>query len=1275
MADGESTPGKGRGNREPMMKPKSVPQPRPPQPGGKRTEIVRCEGCGNKGHVRKDCWLTAHPEFNPTVGVPWAESAVGRRAKAEVPPRFWIKDERAATAAREFKSKCCTCGVQHVMGLRNVNADVNRYTYPLTLFVNRIGTVCRALVDTGAVVGDYISLAVARRLLGRNSTAIIPDQCRVCTVFGDCKHSWGSVVLEVEFSDELINSVVNCNHSDVDKMGLFVQKLPLHFQIIDMKWYDVIIGRPTIQRITDQFHNLCTKGVTQASCHDSILPDQQDGGSRTTAAALGYTHGNVGCPPRVVSTLLEGVQRELEGDEDLTLVSYDLIADLDLQTNTLRAQDCLPDKIFGSPELQEQLKRICHEFSHIFSRAVRPDAADAPPMEIVVDELSWRRLGAARSPRPQSSVRQAEIQQLIEQMLELKIIQVSEATEYSQVHLVKKPNGKWRFCIDYRLLNEVTMFGHGWPIPNVMSMLRRIGEKRPAYFAVIDLTSGYHQMPVALNSRKYTAFVTYMGVYEFCRVPFGLKAAPSYFQRIMCTRVLAGILYTICEVYIDDVIIFAATGEALLANLRLVFERFSRYRILINPDKVVLGQEAIEYVGHILSKEGITFSNEKREKVYTMPLPMSEKSLRAFLGLANYFRDHVRNHSIITEPLQQLLQETVKLGKRAPIRWTSHTTEAFERIKDEVNRCPSLYFMDSQAPIFLHTDASDYGIGGYLFQLVEGLEQPVAFVSKALTSIQRRWSVPEKEAYAIVYCFEKLSNLIRDVQFTLRTDHRNLTFVNTSGSAKVIRWKLALQEYNFNIEFIEGSRNVIADGLSRHLAPSGEGRDPSSSLVVAPLHEEHFRVPQYWWTQLSQVHNTKAGHAGVEVTLSRLKQLHLNHKLLRAYTARFIQLCPICQKLSTIKPVINAGRYKLARYQPWERIAVDTVGPLRKDPSGYEYILVVICCFTRFVELHPVRTTSGAEAAKALLQYVGRYGCPSEIISDNGSQFRNDVIKALCTLLMTDDLKILAYSHEENGLVERVNKETLRHLRALLMEKRNIEDWVDSLPLVQRILNATPHRAIGVAPAQLLFGNTVTLDRQVIRPPDADHGDVVLSAWLDKMLATQMTLLSNAQEYQDERYNAREQQILQQPARPVPQYEDNSYALLAYPVKPPEKLMTPLKGPVRVLKSHGSTVTVQDLGTLKTSDVHISRLRPFRYDPERTNPTDVAYQSEGLYAVERILNHRGTPRRRAEMTFEVKWLGYDEPTWESWENVRTCKALHDYLTEHNMRSLISKLYR
>ena len=276
---------------------------------------------------------------------------------------------------------------------------------------------------------------------------------------------------------------------------------------------------------------------------------------------------------------------------------------------------------------REQVQKLVEEYNDIFSSTLREEAAQLDPLILKVNEDLWNNRENARPARPQSEVKRKEIKLQVDAMLEMGIIRPSQSAFWSQVILAPKPNGEWRFCIDYRRLNELTE-SMGWPIPNIEQTLNRIGEKRPKYFAVMDLTKGFFQAPLDENSSKYTAFATWHGLFEWIRVPMGLKGAPSWFQQQIATKVLGGLLHHICELYIDDLIVYGSTIEEFTQNLRLVFERFRTYKILLNPAKCDFLLKEVTYIGYLLDKKGIEMTAEKKQKALDFELPKTYKQLK-----------------------------------------------------------------------------------------------------------------------------------------------------------------------------------------------------------------------------------------------------------------------------------------------------------------------------------------------------------------------------------------------------------------------------------------------------------------------------------------------------------------------------------------------------------------------------------------------------------------------------------------------------------------------
>ena len=345
--------------------------------------------------------------------------------------------------------------------------------------------------------------------------------------------------------------------------------------------------------------------------------------------------------------------------------------------------------------------------------------------------------------------------------------------------------------------------------------------------------------------------------------------------------------------------------------------------------------------------------------------------------------------------------------------------------------------MDSTSEAHLYTDASDYGIGAYLCLIIDGKEVPIAFISRTLTKNQRdKWSTPQKEAYAIYYALCKLEHLLLDRQFIIHTDHKNLTYINDSVNAMVVRWKLYLQEYTFKIQYIKGTDNIVADNFSRLCILEESVRSEFSDEMMLQLIEqdetfynllELQSVPRRARNVIKKVHNATVGHHGVEKTMEKLQASGHTWKNMRQDVKTYIARCACCQLMSQVTPTIRSSPYTLAQQsKPMHSLAIDTIGPLPEDENGNKFIIVIIDIFSRFIELYPATDTTAVNAADAIFHHTGRYGIPSLLTSDGGSQYVNDIISSLLELIDIDHHVTLAYCKQENRIVERSNKEIHR---------------------------------------------------------------------------------------------------------------------------------------------------------------------------------------------------------------------------------------------------------
>ena len=963
-------------------------------------------------------------------------------------------------------------------------------------------------------------------------------------------------------------------------------------------------------------------------------------------------------------------------------------------------------KIEGPSSLQSGVRKLCNELRPMFRAQIRPEPAQfRDKLTLKVNDQAWFTSGnATQRLRAANAEKQEELRSQTQELLDRDCIEPCQEPVFSQPVLAKKPNGKWRFCIDYRVLNACSE-SLGWPIPKIKEVLNRLGAKRAKYFGVIDLTAGYHQAELDPESRKYTTFKTHMGTYQWKRVPFGLKGAPSYYQQ-QIANALDGLLYMRCEVYIDDIIIYGTTEEEFLDNLRAVLERLNERGITVNPAKCKFGVKTVEYVGHVVSGTGLTMSEEKKAKVLDFPVPDTTKQLRGFLGLVNYFRDHVRGYAATCAPMHALTTQT---GKR--IKWTDEAERAFEKIKIDVSNLQTLFFIDDDAPIFLHTDACKYGLGGYLFQMVEGVERPISFYSRSLKGAELNWSTIEQECFGIVCAVREFDHLLRGRPFTIRTDHANLVLMNISQAKKVIRWKMELMEYDFEIEHIAGVDNIVADAISRCVDDMEQPPEKrrrinavemrrirltiddnatavtSPSQVLARLHipPEVLGLSNEVFNKIKHFHNELVGHGGVKRTLQLLHDNGKQWQNMQKDVKNFVAQCPCCQKNRMTPFNGSVSKYTLSVTSgPMKRLSIDTVGPFPVDEEGNMYILVVIDNFSRYTTLWPTKDQTGMSAAKALLRHIGVYGTPDEIQSDGGPQFYSEMVSALYNIAGIEKLKSAPYSHEENGIAERAIKTTQEHLRALMYDKEIKEAWSTVLPLVQRIMNASRHQAIDCSPAQIIFGNSIDLDRHIVHEP-AVMEDIELPTWHRNLVVIQAKLINKVQKILQA---VAERHCRNNPTgKTTAEFPNGSFVVVKYLTgsnnRPPTKLHTPMKGPFRVVGMENDHVQIQDVLDLegRVREVHVSACRPFNFDPKRITPREVARRDNNEFFIEKIVSHEDetpyrskTKPRKECLFFTVRWLGYgpESDTREPWSGLKDTTQLWTYLHRQGLGKLIPK---
>jgi len=409
------------------------------------------------------------------------------------------------------------------------------------------------------------------------------------------------------------------------------------------------------------------------------------------------------------------------------------------------------------------------------------------------------------------------------------LFQISEATQASQVNMVPKaePNA-YRFTCDFRLLNDCCR-KIDFQLPKIWDIITRIGRTGASHFAKIDLTQGFHQVPLHKDSRRFTSFRTCMGNYEYLRMAQGTKGAPQYFQLIM-TEALKG-LNGICEVYIDDILVHGKSEDELIANTETVLNRLREYDMTVNPRKTFIGLTKLEYLGLTLTSDRTIIVSEKRQdELGRFEKPTRWKGLKSFLGIVNVFHKQIQDCANLSKTLNAMIGGYTRAKSNLTLRWTKEAEQAFETLKARVQVIPKTHLMSKGMKTILRTDASDYGCGAHLLQKqilgtdelgneIYGEELTIQFVSKSFDKTQLNWSTPEKECYGVWYACKTLQYMLESETFEIQVDHKNLTILKDSVNQKVQRWKNYLQRFDAKWRYIPGPDNTVADGLSRMVEP------------------------------------------------------------------------------------------------------------------------------------------------------------------------------------------------------------------------------------------------------------------------------------------------------------------------------------------------------------------------------------------------------------------------------------------------------------------------
>lgn len=738
-------------------------------------------------------------------------------------------------------------------------------------------------------------------------------------------------------------------------------------------------------------------------------------------------------------------------------------------------------------------------------------------------------------PRAVPYALKAKIEKELDRLIQQGVIEPIEFSEWAApIVPVLKKDGSIRICGDYKVTINQASQVDSYPLPRIDDLFASLsGGKK---FSKLDLAHAYQQIPLDDASKKLVAINTHKGLFQYNRLPFGVSAAPSLFQRTMET-LLRG-LPGVC-LFLDDILVSGENDQQHLTNLSAVLQKLASAGMKLKPDKCFFMLQEVEYLGHKISAKGLEPIPEKVRAIVEAPAPRNVSQLKSFLGMLNYYAKFLPNLSTCLAPLYSLLQ------KKNHWSWGEKQRKAFEEAKTLLTSSSVLTHYDPSKPLILACDASPYGLGAVLSHKVGEDELPIAFASRSLAPAEKNYAQIDKEALAIVFGVRHFHQYLFGRHFTIKSDHKPLQHllgerkgIPVMASGRIQRWALTLSAYNYTVQYVPGKDNANADGFSR-LPLSEQPREVPmpqelvyllEGLEISPVtvdqirswtDQDHVlskvrRFVQHGWPravdsvlkpyfsrqlELSIQDNCLLwGNRIVVTKQGRGKLLALLHEghpgiskmkgLARSYVwwpnidadlEAQVKQCNQCQINQPSPPAVPMHPWEWPEH-PWERIHLDYAGPFLG-----KMFLVVIDAHSKWMEIEVVSSATTQTTVEHLRTMFARFGLPKVIVTDNGTCFTSSEFAEFLRRNHIRHFKTAPYHPSSNGLAERAVQTFKTGMKKQLTG--TVQTKLSRFLFHYRL---SPHTTTGVAPAELLF-----------RQRPRSHMDLIVPSLKDRVVQQQ----------------------------------------------------------------------------------------------------------------------------------------------------------------------------
>lgn len=801
-----------------------------------------------------------------------------------------------------------------------------------------------------------------------------------------------------------------------------------------------------------------------------------------------------------------------------------------------------------------------------------------------------------------------EIAEQIAKLLDNKLIEESYSPFAAPVTLAvkKEENKKSRLCIDFRDLNKIVV-PQAQPFPLIEDLM--IKTRNCNNFTSLDINSAFWSIPLRVEDRKKTGFVTQEGHFQWTCLPFGLKTAPAIFQRILSNILRKYKLTNFAVNYIDDILIFSKSFEEHINHLKQLLEAIQTEGFRLKFTKCTFASDSIKYLGHIIQNNSIKPVKDNLISIKNFPIPKTQKNVRQFLGKINFYHEYIPKSAIILDPLHNLLRKNQKFN------WSEECQKSFEKIKSLLCSQPILEIFDKDLPINIYTDASIEGVGAILKQVqINGKEKPVAYFSKKLNETQKKKKAIFLECLAIKEALRYWQYWLIGKSFIVYSDHKPLENLNLKARTDEELGDLTyyLSQYDFTIKYAPGKDNLEADCLSRNpVLEPGDNKEEQLKVVnlitleeikidqkkneeiqrnknkIIEKHNIYYKkirnkekiiiTEEFSKRLIKQIHEELC-HIGIGQMLRTVSSLYVT-KNLTENIKNVCRNCEICIKNKTRGP----DKYGLMSHlgpatRPFEIVSIDTIGGFGGSRSTKKYLHLLVDHFTRYAFI----ITSKTQSAYDFIKLINKVTETEEIgilLTDqypgiNSKEFKKFLSDKKITMIFT-----AVNAPFSNGLNERLNQTLVNKIRCKINGDGKKKAWTTIAHECVEKYNRTNHTVTGYAPCYLLYGIDVTV------LPNELRQEYIHSDWIKaKESALNNTLKSH--NYNKIRYDRNRKNKKFRVGDMV--YVENGNKLNR------KKLDELRIGPYKIVEKKSNTIYEIDTGHRKTESnlFHISKLIP-----------------------------------------------------------------------------------